>query len=90
MITIVGDLPMSTIPVELPDDLRKFIEAKISGGQFANASEYIVALVDAARKKRSDIEAALLEGLNSGPAEEWTDQNWNEMKQRAIARHRKS
>ncbi len=81
---------MSTIPVELSDDLQKFIEAKISGGQFANASEYIVALVDAARKKRSDIEAALLDGLNSGPAEEWTDQNWNEIKQRVIARHQKS
>ncbi len=81
---------MSTIPVELSDDLQKFIEAKISGGQFANASEYIVALVDAARKKRSDIEAALLDGLNSGPAEEWTDQNWNELKQRVIARHQKS
>ncbi len=65
---------MSTIPLDLPDDLQQFIEAKVQRGQFANANEYIVALVDVARHKRSEIEAALIEGLQSGPAEEWTSQ----------------
>ncbi len=31
---------MSTIPVELPDDLRHFVEAKVQRGQFASANEY--------------------------------------------------
>ena len=78
---------MTTIPLELPEDLREFVEATVQRGKFANANEYIVALVDAARKKRTDIEAALIEGLESGPAEEWTPQEWANIKQRVIERH---
>ncbi len=78
---------MSTIPLELPDDLLQFVEAKVQQGQFASANDYIVALVDAARSKRSEIESALLEGLQSGPAEEWTTQEWADIKQRVIQRH---
>ena len=78
---------MTTIPVELPEDLQEFVEATVQRGQFASANEYIVALVDAARKKRTDIEAALLEGLQSGPAEEWTSQEWADIKQSVIERH---
>ena len=78
---------MSTIPVELPDDLHEFVEAKVQCGQFTNANEYIVALVNAARRKRSEIEAALIEGLESGPAEEWTSQEWADIKQRVVERH---
>jgi putative addiction module CopG family antidote len=63
---------MSTIPVELPDDLLRFVEATVQRGNFSDASDYITALVAAAREKRSDIEAALIEGLESGPAEQWT------------------
>ena len=62
------------------------LEATARIGQFASANEYIVALVDAARRKRSEIEAALLEGLQSGLAEEWTSQEWSEIKQRVIQR----
>jgi antitoxin ParD1/3/4 len=78
---------MLTIPVELPDDLQRFVEAKVGRGNFANANEYIVALVDAARRKRSEIESALIEGLQSGPTEEWTSQEWTDMKKRVIERH---
>jgi len=57
---------MSTIGVDLPEDLLKFVEAQVQRGEFANASEYIVALVDAARNTRSEIETALLEGCKAG------------------------
>lgn len=80
---------MATISLELPEDLREFVEATVQRGNFANANEYIVALLDAARKKRTDIEAALIEGLESGPAEEWTTQEWEDIKQRVIERHQK-
>ncbi len=78
---------MATIPLELPNELQDFVDAKIQTGHFASASEYIVALVDAARRGRSSIEAALLDGLESGPAEEWTSQEWLEIRQRVIQRH---
>jgi antitoxin ParD1/3/4 len=80
---------MSSIPIDLPDDLREFVEAKVQRGEFASASEYIVALVDAARRGRTEIEAALLEGLQSGPAEQWSSEEWAELKQRVIERHQK-
>ena len=78
---------MSTIPVQLPDELQRFVEAKVAHGKFASVSEYIVALVGAAREKRSEIEAALIEGLESGPAEEWTSQEFSDIKQRVMKRH---
>ena len=81
---------MPAIPVELPDDLQEFVEASVQRGRFANANDYIVALVDAARQKRSEIEAALLEGLRSGPAEEWTSEEWTAIRQRVIQRHQGS
>jgi antitoxin ParD1/3/4 len=83
---IGGDLKMPAIPVELPDELRRFVEWRVQHGQFASASDYIVALVDAARSKRSEIEAALIEGLQSGPPEEWTSQEWADIKQRVVRR----
>lgn len=77
---------MSTIPIELPKDLQDFVEGRVRQGQFSNINEYIVALVDAASKKRSEIETALIEGIKSGPAEEWTTQEWQEIRQRVIER----
>ncbi len=78
---------MATIPLELPNDLQNFVDARIQAGQFSSANEYIVALLDAARRSRSSIEKALLDGLESGPAEEWTSQEWAEIRQRVIDRH---
>ena len=43
-----------------------------------------------AREKRSDIEAALIEGLESGPVEEWTAKDWEDMKQCVTQRHQSS
>ena len=78
---------MSTIRVDLPDELREFVETKVQRGEFASANDYIVALIDAARKRKSEIEVALLEGLESGPAEEWTSDEWADIKKRVIERH---
>ncbi len=79
---------MSTIPVELPPDLLNFVETKVGEGQFGSAGAYLVALVDAARKNCSTIEAALIEGLDSGPAEEWTSQEWLAIRDRVALRHK--
>jgi len=73
---------MPTIPVQLPDELQQYVEAKIRRGQFSSISDYIVALVHAAKQKRTDIETALIEGIESGPAEEWTSQEWQDIKRR--------
>ena len=77
---------MTAIPIDLPSDLRDFVEDRVKSGKFSSASEYIVSLVDAARKNRAEIEIALVEGLESGPAEEWTPREWQEIRQRVIDR----
>ena len=73
---------MSTIPVNLPPELMNFVENKVGEGQFSSASDYLVALVDAARKSRSAIESALIEGIESEPAEEWADGEWQAIRNR--------
>jgi antitoxin ParD1/3/4 len=80
---------MTTVGVDLPDDLREFVEAEAQRGKFSTPSEYIVALVNAARNKKSEIEVALLAGLESGPAEEWTSQEWRDLEQRVVEKHSK-
>lgn len=81
------DCKMSTIPVDLPSDLQDFVETKVSEGRFASAGAYLVALVDAAQKNRSAIETALIEAIESGPADEWTSQEWQGIKDRVVHRH---
>ncbi len=77
---------MSSIPVDLPDDLMQFVDQGTKNGGFANPSQFIVALVAAANEKQGEIEQALLSGINSGPAEPWTDEEWQAIKQRIVSK----
>ena len=79
---------MSTVVIQLPEDLREFIEAKVQCGEFASVSDYIVALVTTARTMRSEVETALVEGLTSGAPQEWTSDEWDAIRQRVTQRHR--
>jgi putative addiction module CopG family antidote len=73
---------MKSISIKLPTDLEPFVEASVLRGRFSSESDYVVALIAAARDGRSHTESALLEGLASGPAEPWTDDEWAALKQR--------
>jgi Arc/MetJ-type ribon-helix-helix transcriptional regulator len=77
---------VSTIPVELPDHLNLFVDQSAERAGFANASEYIVALVTAASEKQGEIDQALMAGIASGPAEPWTDDEWQAIKSRVVSK----
>ena len=77
---------MSSIPVDLPDDLIQFVDQGTKNGGFADPSQFIVALVAAANEKQGEIEQALMAGINSGPAEPWTDEEWQAIKQRVVSK----
>ena len=77
---------MSTIPVELPDHLISYVDQSVKRAGYANASEYIVALVTAASEKQGEIEQALMAGIASGPAEPWTDDEWQAIKSRVVSK----
>ena len=77
---------MSNIPIELPDHLIQFVDQGTKDGGFANHSEFIVALVAAASAKQGEIEQALMAGIASGPAEPWTDEEWQSIKERVVSK----
>ncbi|HEV2293889.1 MAG TPA: hypothetical protein VGR35_08525 [Tepidisphaeraceae bacterium] len=69
---------MTTLNVNLPDNLKTFAEKQAAAHQLSSASEYIESLL-----AREELELALLDGLNSGPATE-VDDGWLERKRQQL------
>lgn len=77
---------MSSIPVELPDHLVSFVSRGAEQAGYSSAGEYIAALVAAASEKQGEIEQAIMVGITSGPAEPWTDDQWQAIKSRVVSK----
>ena len=62
---------MTTMNISLPDEMKAFVDAQVVDRRYGNASEYMRDLIrrDLAREQ---FRAAILAGLESGPAVEWT------------------
>jgi antitoxin ParD1/3/4 len=72
---------MQTLSVSLPDELKEFVDEQVSSGCYASPSEYFRALVLADEKNAQDqLEAFLLEGIESGVATEMTRQDWENIR----------
>lgn len=56
---------MATLNISMPDELRSFIEARVSAGEYQSASDYLRDLI---RHDREETERLLTEGLDSGPS----------------------
>lgn len=69
---------MTSLNVSLPKALKEYIEGQVSGGAYSTPSEYVRELIraDQKRRTREKVEAALFEGLNSGPATEIGRDYW--------------
>ena len=80
---------MAEITISLPESMWGFIDEQVAQGGYGTASDYLRALVreDQKRKARERLEGLLLEGLESGPATEMTDDDWQEMRRRFERRH---
>ena len=78
----------TTLNVSLTAPLRAFVDQQVAAGGYRTASEYIRELVRQARKHAADqrLEALLLEGLESGEAEQVTDESWAQMRAELIER----
>lgn len=57
--------PMATLNISMPDEMRAFIEARVSTGEYQSASDYLRDLI---RHDREETERLLVEGLESGTA----------------------
>lgn len=78
---------MESMNISLPDPLKKFVDGQIAQGRYSSASEYIRELIraDEKRKAEEQLEAKLLEGLNS-PEGELTPADWRAIRKDALTR----
>lgn len=83
---------METLSIALPRPLKEFVDEQISSGESGSASAYVRKLIQADRKRKAheQLDAALQEGLDSGPSIEVTPQFWvefrQELKRRLVAK----
>jgi antitoxin ParD1/3/4 len=80
---------ITRVEISLPEALHAFIEQQIASGRYGTISEYLQALVQRELKLQAEerLEALLIEGLESGPATEMTDADWDEMRRKYDERH---
>ena len=71
-------MEMTSLNVSLPKVLKEYVEGQARADGYSTPSEYIRELIrdDRKRQAKEKLEAALLEGLNSGPAKEITPARW--------------
>ena len=78
---------MQSMNISLPDPLKKFVDGQISTGRYSTASEYVRELIraDEKRKAEEQLEAKLLEGLNSAESE-LTAADWSAIRKEALVK----
>lgn len=76
--------------ISLPESLTAFVEQQVASGKYADAEQYLRALIEADQKQqaRQHLEALIQEGLDSGPASEMTARDWEHIRQEGLARVR--
>jgi antitoxin ParD1/3/4 len=75
---------MSTLSVNIPEDLRTAAEQAVASGRFATVSEYIANLIrqDQQRVQDTATEAHLLNRVRAGDATDLTDEDFNRIRRR--------
>lgn len=78
---------MDDIRISLSDTQQAFVTEQVEAGHYADAAEYVSALIEAEAKAQAQakLEALLLEGLE-GESSEWTEADWDELRQRIAGR----
>ena len=78
---------MQSMNISLPEPLKQFVDGQIATGRYSSASEYVRELIraDEKRKAEGQLEAKLLEGLNSAETE-LTPADWTAIRQEALAK----
>jgi len=79
---------METLNVSLPGSLKKYVQERVSTGGYGNTSEYVRDLIRGEQKQRAkeELEALIMEGINSGPSSEVNKEFWEGLKARVTQR----
>ena len=78
---------MTQLKVSLPESLGEFVVEQAAKSGKRSPEDYVASLVDEARRReiRKEIEAKLIEGLESGEPTPMTDSDWAEIRERVRA-----
>ncbi len=78
---------MESMNISLPEPLKQFVDGQIAQGRYSSASEYVRELIraDEKRKAEQELEAKLLEGMNS-PERALTSTDWKAIRREALVR----
>ena len=73
--------------ISLPEALKTFVDEQVNSRGFGTSSEYVRELIraDEKRKAEEQLEAKLLEGLNSAESE-LTAADWSALRKEALAK----
>lgn len=71
----------SRLTITLPDDLQGFVEEAVKQGSFESASAYVTSLVRKAKAKM-ELEAKLVEAMNSSVVGEFDRDYFEDLKAR--------
>ena len=79
---------LTSLNVSLPQSLKDYVEKRVKGGGYSTPSEFIRALLrdDHRRHAHEELEALLLEGVNSGSPLEITPEYWQRKRRQLVAR----
>jgi antitoxin ParD1/3/4 len=82
---------MTTMNISIPEPMREWVETQVEKGAFGSASEYVRSLIreDQKRQAEEELEAKLLEGINSGEATPMTREDWERLRARLAERFSK-
>ena len=84
----------TSLNISLPEALKEFVHERVAEQAYSNPSDYIRALIRADQKRCAEekLEQLLLEGLESGPAQPVTPEDWQairrEVRERLAERRR--
>ena len=72
----------TSMNVSLPETLKDYVQERVAEGTFSNPSDYVRALIreDMKRKAEERLDELLMEGINSGPAEPMTQEDWADIR----------
>lgn len=82
---------MQSMNISLPDPMKEFVDGQVAKGRYSSASEYVRELIraDERRKAEDQLEELLLEGLQ-GKETAFTRQDWQAIRQEALAQVKKA
>lgn len=87
----------TSVNISMPSQLKRIMQKRMAEEGFENASEYVRQLIRADAgvgsspptiRTKADLERALLEGLQSGPAVPVTPKLWDDLRKRVANRSR--